>query len=145
MDFRGIFGRWNFPYGCQERGIRQEALFGDPVAQIADLLCSEGTFLSPQLEIGVPEPLKGLAKPSEMLFPSGRESDYIVKVEQARLPVEAGEDAIHEAREGGRSVAKTEGDLIKLVQLATAGTKGGICLITLRDGHLPIPALKVEG
>ena len=93
----------------------------------------------------MPEPLKDLAKSSEMLFPSGREDDYIVKVEQARLPVEAGEDAIHEAREGGRCVAKTEGDLIKLVQLATAGMKGSLCLITLRDGHLPIPALKAEG
>ena len=115
------------------------------MAKIADLLCSEGTFLSLQLQIGVPEPLKDLAKSSEMLFPSGREDDYIVKIEQARLPVEAGEDAIHEAREGGRCVAKTEGDLIKLVQLATAGTKGGLCLITLRDGHLPILAFKVEG
>ena len=93
----------------------------------------------------MPEPLKDLAKSSEMLFPSGREDDYIVKVEQARLLVEAGEDVIHEVREGGRSVAKTERDLIKLVQLATAGTKGGLCLITLRDGHLPIPGLKVEG
>ena len=74
----------------------------------------------------MPEPLKDLEKSSEMLFPSGREDDYIVKVEQACLPVEAGEDAIHEAREGGRRVAKTEGDLIKLVQLATADTKGGL-------------------
>ena len=90
----------------------------------------------------MPEPLKDLAKSSEMPFPSGREDDYIFKEEQARLPVEASEDAIHEAREGGRCVAKTEGDLIKLVQLATAGTKGGLCLITLRDGYLPILALK---
>ena len=94
-------------------------------------------IFSPQLEIGVPEPLKDLAKSSEMLFPSGREDDYIVKAEQARLPVEV--------TEGGRSIAKTEGDLIKLVQLAIAGSKGGLCLITLRYGHLPIPALKVEG
>ena len=65
-------------------------------------------LLSPQLEIGVPEPLKDLAKSGEMLFPSGREDDYIVEVEQARRPVEAGEDTIHEVREGGRSVAKTE-------------------------------------
>ena len=59
--------------------------------------------------------------------------------------MEAGEDVIHEAREGGRSVAKTEGDLVKFVQLSAAGTKGGLCFITLCDGHLPIPALKVEG
>ena len=59
--------------------------------------------------------------------------------------MEAGEDAIHEAREGGRSVAKTEWDLIELVQLSTAGTKGGLCFITLCDGHLPIAALEVKG
>ena len=144
-DFRGSLGRGNFPYGCQERGIRQETLLGDPVAQVADLLSSKGAFVSPQLEVGVPEPLKDLAKSSEMLFPSGREDGYIVKVEQARLPVEAGEDAIHEAGEGGRCIAKTEGDLIKLVQLATAGTKCGLCLIILRDGHLPVPTLEVKG
>ena len=59
--------------------------------------------------------------------------------------MEAGEHPIHEVREGGRSVAKTEWDLIEFVQLSTAGTKGGLCLITLCDGHLPIAALKVEG
>ena len=123
----------------------QETLLGDPVAQVADLLGSKGALVGPQLEFGVPEPLKDLAKSSEMLFPSGREDDYIIKVEQARLPVEAGEDAIHEAREGGRCVAKTEGDLIKFVHLATAGTKCGLCFITLCDGHLPVPALEVEG
>ena len=59
--------------------------------------------------------------------------------------MEAGEDTIHEARQGGRSVAKTEWVLIELVELSTAGTKGGLCFITLRDGHLPIAALEVEG
>ena len=59
--------------------------------------------------------------------------------------MEAGEYAIHEAREGGRCVAKTEGDLIKFIQLATAGAKCGLCFITFRDGHLPVPTLEVEG
>ena len=59
--------------------------------------------------------------------------------------MEAGEDEIHEAREGGRCVAKTEGDLVEFVQLATAGTKRCLCFITLSDGHLPVPALEVEG
>ena len=59
--------------------------------------------------------------------------------------MEAGEDAIHEARESGRSVAKTEWDLVKFVQLSTAGTKGGFCFITLHDWHLPIATLEVEG
>ena len=67
----------------------------------------------------MPESLEDLAKSSEMLLPSGGEDDYIV--------------------------AKTEWDLIEFVQLPAAGTKGGLCFITLCDGHLPIPALKVEG
>ena len=50
----------------------------------------------------MPESLKDLAKSSEMFFPSGRKYDDIIQVEQARLLVEAGKDAIHEAREGGR-------------------------------------------
>ena len=100
------------------------------VTQVADLLGSKGALVSPQLEFGVPEPLKDLVKSSEIFFPSGREYDDIVQVEQARLPVEAGEDAIHEAREGDRSVAKTKSDLVEFVQLATAGTKRGLCFIT---------------
>ena len=59
--------------------------------------------------------------------------------------MEAGKDAIHETREGGGSVAKTEWDLIKLVQLPTAGTKGGLCFVALHDWHLPIATLEVEG
>ena len=59
--------------------------------------------------------------------------------------MEAGEDAIHEAREGGRCVAKAEGDLVKFVQLSAAGLKRGLCFITFSDGHLPVPALEVEG
>ena len=59
--------------------------------------------------------------------------------------MEARENAIHEARADGRSVVKTEWDLIEFVQLSTAGTKGGLCFITLCGGHLPIAALEVEG
>ena len=62
----------------------------------------------------MPESLKDLAKSSEKLLPYGGEDD-IVQVKQARFPVEAGEDTVHEAGEGGRSVAKTEWDLVKFV------------------------------
>ena len=99
----------------------------------------------PQLKVGVPESLKDLAKSSEMFFPGRGKDNDVIQVEQARLPVEAGEDAIHEAREGGRCVAKTEGGLVIFVQLSAAGTKCGLCLITLSDGHLPVPTLEVEG
>ena len=93
----------------------------------------------------MPEPLKDLAKSSEVLLPSGGEDDNIVQIEQARLPVKAGKDAVHEAGEGGRSVAKTKDDLVKLIQQTAASPKGGLCLVLLRDGHLPIPALEVQG
>ena len=115
------------------------------MTQVADILGSKGALVGPQFQVGVPELLKDLAKPSEMFFPGGRKHDDIDKVEQARFPVEAGEDAIHEAGEGGRGVAKTEWDLVEFVQLATAGTERGLCFITLCDGHLPVPALEVEG
>ena len=59
--------------------------------------------------------------------------------------MEAGQDAIHEAREGGRCVAQTKGDLVKLEQLSTARAKRGLGLGLLRDGHLPVPTLEVQG
>ena len=79
-DFRGSLGRGNLPYGCQERGIRQEAFLGNPVTQVADLLGSKGALVGPQFEFGVPESLKDLVKSSEMFFPSGQEYDDIVQV-----------------------------------------------------------------
>ena len=59
--------------------------------------------------------------------------------------MEAGKDAVHEAGEGGESIAKTKGDLVELIQLAAASPKGGLRLVLLRDGHLPISALEVKG
>ena len=91
-NFRGSLGRRDLPDGCQERRIRQEAFLSDPVTQVADLLCSKGTFVGPQLKVGVLESLKDLAKSSEMLLPSGGEEDNIVEIKQACLPVEAGKD-----------------------------------------------------
>ena len=58
--------------------------------------------------------------------------------------MEAGEDVIHQAREGGGSVAKTEWDLIKLVQLPTAGTKSGLFFVALLDRDLPVATLQVQ-
>ena len=77
-DFSGSFGRWDLPYGCEERGIWQKALFCNPVAQVTDLFRSECTLLGPQLEVGVPESLKGLSKSSEVLLPGGGEDDNVV-------------------------------------------------------------------
>ena len=59
--------------------------------------------------------------------------------------MEAGQDAVHEATEGGRCVAQTKGDLVKLEQLATARAKRGLGLVLFRDGHLPVPTLEVQG
>ena len=77
-DFRGSLGRWDLPYGCEERGIWQKALFGNPVPQVADLFRCKRTLLSPQLEIGVPESLKNLSESSEVLLPGGGEDDNVV-------------------------------------------------------------------
>ena len=58
--------------------------------------------------------------------------------------MEAGQDAIHEAGKGGRSVTQTKGDLIKLEQLPTARSECGLCLVLFCDGHLPVPTLEVQ-
>ena len=58
--------------------------------------------------------------------------------------MEVGKDAVHEAGEGGRSVTQTKGDLIELKQLSAASPKGGLRLVLLCDGHLPIPALEIK-
>ena len=79
-----------------------------------------------------------------MFLPGGGKDDNIVQVKQARLQVETREDAIHEAREGGGSVAKTKWDLIKFVQLPTAGTKGGLFFIALLDWNLPVATLQIN-
>ena len=80
-----------------------------------------------------------------MLFPGGGKYDDIVEVEEAGLPVEPSQDSIHEAGEGGRSVAEAKRYLIKFKQLAAARTEGSLLFILLLYGDLPIPAFKVEG
>ena len=76
-DFCGCFGRRDFPNSREERRIWQEAFFRDPVTQVTDLFCSESALLGPQFEVSVPESLKDLSEPSEMLLSCG-EDDNIV-------------------------------------------------------------------
>ena len=58
-----------------------------------------------------------------MLFPCGGEHDDIIEIEEARFPVKTGEDAIHEAGEGGGSIAEAKRNLVRLEELATASTE----------------------
>ena len=74
-----------------------------------------------------------------MFLPSGGEHDDVIKVEEARLPVETREDAIHEAGEGRGGVAETKRDLVKFVQLSTSGTKRRLVFIPLHDRDLSVP------
>ena len=141
MDFSGSFGRQDLPDGREECWIWGEALFRHPVPQISDLFVGEGTFFRTQLEVRVPQPLEDLSKMSEVFLPHGGEDDNVVEIEEARFPVETREDVIHEAGEGGGSVAETKRDLVKLVQLPTAGTKCRFLLIPLHDRDLPVPTL----
>ena len=84
------------------------------MTQVTDLFGRKCAFCGPQFEFGVPQPLKDLAEPSEMLFPSGRKDNNVIEVKEARLPMEAGQDSIHEVGKGGRSVAETKGNLVEL-------------------------------
>ena len=58
--------------------------------------------------------------------------------------MEDGQDAIHEAGEGGRRIARTKGDLVELEQLSTARSKRGLSLVLFCDRHLPVPTLEVQ-
>ena len=112
-----VLGRWNLPNGCEERRVWQKAFFCDLVAQIADLFCGKSSLLGPQFKISVPESLKDLPESSEVFLPCGGEDDDVIQIKQARFPVEAREEAIREAGEGGGCIAKTKWDLIEFVQL----------------------------
>ena len=79
-----------------------------------------------------------------MLFPCGGEHDDIIEVEEARFPVKTGEDAIHEAGEGGRSVAEAKGDLVKLEEMATACAKNCLFHVPLLDRDLPVSTLEIK-
>ena len=59
--------------------------------------------------------------------------------------MEAGQDAIHEAGEGGRRIAQTKGDLVKFEQLSTARTKRSLSLVLLCYRHLPVATFEVQG
>ena len=140
-DFSGGFGRWDLSDGREERWIWEEAFFRHPVPQITDLFGGEGAFLCSQLKVCVPQPLEDLPKTGEVFLPHGGEDDNIIEIEEPRFPVETREDAIHEAGEGGGSVAETKQDLVDLVQLPTAGTKRRFLLIPLHDWDLTVPTL----
>ena len=71
-----------------------------------------------------------------MFIPCGAKDDNIVKIKEARFPVETREDAIHEAGESSGSVAETKGDLVEFVQLPTVGMKHCFLLIPGRGSYL---------
>ena len=79
-----------------------------------------------------------------MFFPGGGEYDDIIELEEACFPVETSEDAIHEAGEGGGSVAEAKGDLIKFKELATACAKRCLFLVPLLDRDLPVSTLEIK-
>ena len=58
--------------------------------------------------------------------------------------MEAGQNAIHEAGEGGRGITQTKGDLVEFEQLSTARSKRGLSFVLFSDRHLPVPTFKVQ-
>ena len=115
------------------------------MTQVADFLGGKGAFFGAQFQLGVSELLEDLTEAVEVLFPGGRKHDDIVEIEEARFPVETGEDAIHEAGEGGGSVAEAERDLVELEELATASTESCLFLVPLLDRDLPVSTLEIKG
>ena len=114
------------------------------MTQVTDLFGSEGELRGPQFEFGVPQSLEDLAEPGEVFFPSGRKDNDVAEIKEACLPMEAGQDSIHEAGKCGRCIAETKGDLVELKQLPAAGSKRSLLLVLLRNRHLPISTLQVQ-
>ena len=83
------------------------------------------------------EVLKDLTEAVEMFLLHSGKDDDVVHIKEARFPVEACEDTIHEAGEGGRSVAEAERDLVELKELAAAGAECRFLLVPLLDRDLP--------
>ena len=110
------------------------------MTEVADLLGRECALFGSKFELGVSEPFEDLSEAGEMLIPSGGEDDDIVEVEEAGFPVEPSQDSIHEAGEGGRSVAEAKRYLVKLKKLAAAATEGSLFLVLFLYGDLPEPA-----
>ena len=73
--------------------------------QVADLLGAKVHFSAPSFSLACLIRSKNLVEAVEVLFPGSGEHDDVIEVEEACLPVKAGEDAIHEAGEGGGGVA----------------------------------------
>ena len=82
--------------------------------EVADLPGCEGTFVGTELEFRVSETLVDLAEAVEVLLPGGGEDDDVIQVKEVGLPVETGEDTVHESGEGGGSISEAKGNLIKL-------------------------------
>ena len=114
------------------------------MAEVANLPGCEGTFVGAELELRMSETLEDLAEAIEVLLPGSGEGDDVVQVEEAGLPVEAGQDVVHESGEGSRSVAEAKGNLVKLEQLAAAGAEGCLLLVPLLDRDLPVSALEIK-
>ena len=81
--------------------------------EVADFSCLKGTFIRTELELCVPETLDDLAEVGKVLLPGGGEDDDVVQIKEEGLPVETGEEVVHESGEGGGSVAEARGYLIK--------------------------------
>ena len=143
-DFCGVFGRLDLLDGCQERWIRQEVLLSYSMTQVTDLLGGKSALFSAEFEFGVSQSLEDLAETGKVFFPGGGKHDGVIEVKETRFPMKAREDVIHEAGEGGGSVAEAKGGLIKLKELATASTERCLFFIPLHDRDLPVSTLEIK-
>ena len=100
-NFGGTLGRLDVPNGFQEVWVGEKAVRSDPVSLITDFCCSEGAFFSSQFQFSLPQTVEDLTEVSHMFLPGLGEDDDVVQIEEAGLPMQSGEDAIHEAGEGG--------------------------------------------
>ena len=79
-----------------------------------------------------------------MFFPGTQEDSYVIKIKQTCLPIETGEDSVHETRKGSRGIAEAERYLIKLIHLAATGPKLCFQPVPFADKHLPVPTVEIK-
>ena len=109
------------------------------MAEVTDFFGCKGTLAGAELKLCVSKTLEDLSEAGEVLFPADGEGDDVVQVEEAGLPVEACQDAVHEPGKCRGSVAEAKGDLVKFKQLAAAGAEGCLLFIPFLDSDLPVP------
>lgn len=110
------------------------------------LKCFEGEVALFWLEgeTGCTDRMKYCAEAFEMFIKRRRKDDYIIQVNETRVPFEIRENAVHHSLECGRCRAKSEWQHFKLEQ-SVRGNEGSLFTVSFINFNLPVSATQVDG